>query len=122
MFFERWLLRNVGFILTIGGYMSHIMDLLRGPVLGVIFVIFLISGAIIITAFASLVAQMGLLLRLKSSNSPERGHDPDSQSAATPPSAYRRPITFESQRSPQVVDFEPNSDEVVDGVWWQERR
>jgi len=122
VFFERWLLKNVGSILTIGGYMSHIMDLLRGPVLGVIFVIFLISGAIIITAFAALVAQMGLLLRLKSSNNPEQGRHLDNPSTARQPFERRQLTTLERQRSPQVVVFEPNADEVVDAVWWQERR
>ena len=102
--------------------MSHIMDLLRGPVLGVIFVIFLLSGAIIITAFAALVAQMGLLLRLKSSNNPEQGRNLDNPSTARQPFERRQLTTLERQRSPQVVVFEPNADEVVDAVWWQERR
>ena len=109
--------------------MSHIMDLLRGPVLGVIFVIFLISGAIIITAFAALVAQMGLLLRLKSSNSPEQGRDLDNPSPARQPFERRQLTTLERRSSPSehprrgpVVVFEPNADEVVDAIWWQERR
>ena len=102
--------------------MSHIMDLLRGPVLGVIFVIFLISGAIIITAFAALVAQMGLLLRLKSSHSPEQGRNLDNLSPARQPFERRQLTTLERRSSPQVVVFEPNADEVVDAVWWQERR
>ena len=45
--------------------MSQLMDLLRGPALGVIVMIILLAGAIIITAFAALIAQMSLLFRLK---------------------------------------------------------
>ena len=40
--------------------MSQLMDLLRGPALGVIVMIILMAGVLIITAFAALSAQMSL--------------------------------------------------------------
>ena len=52
--------------------MSQLMDLLRGPALGVVFMIFLLAGVIIVTAFAALIAQMSLLLRLKPWNTSEK--------------------------------------------------
>jgi hypothetical protein len=45
--------------------MSQVLDLLRNPALVVVFLIFLIAGAILSTAIAALLAQMGLLLRMK---------------------------------------------------------
>lgn len=45
--------------------MIEILEGLRGPVLGLIFVIFALAGIITTAAFAALIAQMGLLLRLR---------------------------------------------------------
>ena len=45
--------------------MTEILEGLRGPVLGLIFVIFALAGMIVTAAFAALVAQMSLLLRLR---------------------------------------------------------
>ena len=118
--------------------MSQWMDLLRGPVLGVIVMIILLAGALIITAFAALIAQMSLLFRLQSWNTSEkhteRGgsetgqgdnpQEPDEQrSSAHGPWRASSP---ERQRSPseqpqrgQVVIIEPNANEVIDAVWWE---
>jgi hypothetical protein len=101
--------------------MSQLMDLLRGPALGVVFMIFLLAGVIIVTAFAALIAQMSLLLRLKPWNTSEKsstGQPSDERS--TVKSTPQRATVPERQRSPQVVVFEPNVNEVVDAVWWQE--
>jgi len=114
--------------------MSQLMDLLRGPALGVVFMIFLLAGVIIVTAFAALIAQMSLLLRLKPWNTSEKYPEgvrsetgksntwqaSDEQSIAK--SKPQRATATERQRSTQVVVFEPNANEVVDEVWWQEVR
>lgn len=55
--------------------MSEWMDLLRGPALGVIFMIFLLAGVIVICAGAALVAQTSLLLRLKPWNGSDKPMD-----------------------------------------------
>lgn len=46
--------------------MKEVLEALRGPALGVIIMIILIGGVVVITAFAALIAQMGLLLRMRS--------------------------------------------------------
>lgn len=46
--------------------MKEVVEALRGPALGVILMIILIGGVVVITAFAALIAQMGLLLRMRS--------------------------------------------------------
>ena len=108
--------------------MSQLMDLLRGPALGVVFMIFLLAGVIIVTAFAALIAQMSLMLRLKPWNTSEKsfaGQASDERS--TVKSAPQRATIPDRQSSPsehprrgQVVVIEPNSNEVVDAIWWQE--
>ena len=108
--------------------MSQLMDLLRGPALGVVFMIFLLAGVIIVTAFAALIAQMSLLLRLKPWNtseksfagqaSDERSTEKNTPQRATAPDRQRSPS--EHPRRGQVVVIEPNSNEVVDAIWWQE--
>ena len=45
--------------------MNSILDILRGPALGVVVMIFALAGVIVITAFAALIAQVSLLLRLR---------------------------------------------------------
>ena len=52
--------------------MSQLMDLLRGPALGVISMIILMAGVLIITAFAALIGQMSLLFRLLPWNASEK--------------------------------------------------
>ncbi|MRR29200.1 hypothetical protein EG834_02430 [bacterium] len=101
--------------------MSQLMDLLRGPALGVVFMIFLLAGVIIVTAFAALIAQMSLLLRLKPWNTSEKSFAGQvSDERSTEKSAPQRATAPDRQRSPQVVVIEPNSHEVVDAIWWQE--
>ena len=107
--------------------MSQLMDLLRGPALGVVFMIFLLAGVIIVTAFAALIAQMSLLLRLKPWNTSEKrsetgkeGYPQESYEQRSSARENQRASSQSRQRSPQVVVFEPNANEVVDAVWWQE--
>ena len=110
--------------------MSQLMDLLRGPALGVIVMIILLAGAIIITAFAALIAQMSLLFRLKPWNTSEKhnermGSETGKGNTTQEPYEQRssaqetqRESSPARQRSPQVVVVEPNANEVVDAVWW----
>jgi len=111
--------------------MSQLMDLLRGPALGVIVMIILLAGAIIFTAFAALIAQMSLLFRLKPWNTSEKHAErvgSETGKENNPREPYeQRPSVREPQQasssarqnSPQVVVAEPNENEVVDAVWWQ---
>ena len=45
--------------------MKEVLEALRGPALGMVIMIILLGGAVVITAFAALIAQMGLLLRMR---------------------------------------------------------
>ena len=118
--------------------MSQLMDLLRGPALGVIVMIILLAGAIIITAFAALIAQMSLLFRLKPWNNSEKhteGVGSETGKGDNPQEPYeqrssahetQRASSPDRQRSPsehprrgQVVVVEPNANEVIDAVWWE---
>ncbi len=92
--------------------MHSILDILRGPALGVIFMIIVLAGVIVVTAFAALVAQFGLLLRLR-----PRGSQPvaERQSAESTSDS-----TSPSQRSPKRSVREPDEGEVVDADWWYE--
>ena len=101
--------------------MSQLMDLLRGPALGVIFMVILLAGVIIVTAFAALIAQMSLLLRLNPRNTSEKSFAVQaSDERSTVKSTPQRATAPDRQRSPQVVVIEPNTNEVVDTIWWQE--
>ena len=106
--------------------MSQLMDLLRGPALGVIVMIILMAGVLIITAFAALIAQMSLLFRLRPWNTSEKrsenGNEGYPQETFEQRSATRedqRASSPHRQRSPQVVVVEPNMNEVVDAIWWE---
>ena len=110
--------------------MNHIMDLLRGPAMGVIFMIFLLAGVILITASSALVAQVSLVLRLKPWNAPEQGgHQRGPETAgkvATEQYASGKvnqgaPFTND-QPSPQVAVIQQDAGEVIDAEWWQEVR
>ena len=46
--------------------MKEIVEGLRGPALGVVVLIIILAGTIVTAAFAALIAQMGLLMRLRS--------------------------------------------------------
>jgi len=106
--------------------MSQLMDLLRGPALGVISMIILMAGVLIITAFASLIAQMSLLFRLKPWNTSEKrsetgkeGYPQESYEQRSSARENQRASSQSRQRSPQVVVVEPNANEVVDAIWWE---
>ena len=114
------------------------MDLLRGPALGVIAMIILLAGVLLITAFAALIAQMSLLLRLKPWSTSEKhnewmGSETGKGNTTQEPYEQRssahetqRASSPDRQRSPsehprrgQVVVIEPNANEVIDAVWWE---
>ena len=106
--------------------MSQLMDLLRGPALGVISMIILMAGVLIITAFAALIAQMSLLFRLRPWNTSEKRSETGKESY--PQESYEKRSSAREnqqassqsrQRSPQVVVVEPNANEVIDAVWWE---
>jgi hypothetical protein len=106
--------------------MSQLMDLLRGPALGVISMIILMAGVLIITAFAALIAQMSLLFRLKPWNTSEKrsetgkeGYPQESYEQRSSARENQRASSQSRQRSPQVVVVEPNANEVIDAVWWE---
>jgi hypothetical protein len=102
--------------------MSGWMDLLRGPALGVIAMILLIAVVVIITAFAALIAQMALLLRLRPWNTAEKkdsvpGTPQYSQDGRVPYAAVRENRQEYPRRRQSVV--EPEDSEVVEGIWWE---
>jgi hypothetical protein len=113
--------------------MSELMDLLRGPALGVVFMIILLAGALLITAFAALMAQMGLLFRMKPWNTSEtfpKNQGSETGSGTRQPGFYGHHVsaqgkqptsTAERTRSPQMVVHEPDANEVVDAVWREAR-
>ena len=106
--------------------MSQLMDLLRGPALGVISMIILMAGVLIITAFAALIAQMSLLFRLRPWNTSEKrsetgkeGYPQESYEQRSSDRENQQASSQSRQRSPQVVVVEPNANEVIDAVWWE---
>ena len=113
--------------------MSQLMDLLRGPALGVISMIILMAGVLIITAFAALIAQMSLLFRLRPWNTSEKrsetgkeGCPQESYEQRSSARENQQASSQSRQRSPsehprrgQVVVVEPNANEVVDAIWWE---
>ncbi|MEI7844763.1 MAG: hypothetical protein WCK35_03065 [Chloroflexota bacterium] len=111
--------------------MVQLMDLLRGPVFWVVILIILFAGAILFTAFAALIAQICLLLRLKPWNAPQRQPDqvgsyPDERSASQNSTGvpfrkgYRLKANTSARESAQQgFDAGAGSPEVVDAAWWQ---
>ena len=111
--------------------MVQLMDLLRGPVFWVVILIILFAGAILFTAFAALIAQICLLLRLKPWNAPQRQTDqmgsyhdersPLQNSAGVPfRKGYRLKANTSARASAQHgFDAGAGSPEVVDAAWWQ---
>jgi hypothetical protein len=106
--------------------MSQLMDLRRGPALGVISMIILMAGVLIITAFAALIAQMSLLFRLRPWNTSEKrsetgkeGYPQESYEQRSSARENQRASSQSRQRSPQVVVVEPIANEVIDAVWWE---
>jgi hypothetical protein len=77
--------------------------------LGVIFVIIALAGVVVVTAFAALIAQVSLLLRL-------RPWQPQAVTKAqTEPEA---PHSYDPQRSPSRSVREHEESDVVDADWW----
>ncbi|GAP13196.1 hypothetical protein LARV_00947 [Longilinea arvoryzae] len=74
--------------------MNEILDVFRGPVLSLIFVIIALAGIIVTAAFAALIAQMGLLLRI-------RTREPQPQPSRTRSITYRMPAGAPVVRSPK---------------------
>ena len=74
--------------------MIEILEVFRGPVLGLIFVIIALAGIIVTAAFAALIAQMGLLLRM-------RTREPQPQPVRTRSITYRMPAGASVVRSPK---------------------
>jgi len=103
--------------------MFELMDLLRGPALGVIFMILLLAGVLLITAFAALMAQMGLLFRMRSWNTSEKqsqgqGSGSGNGTRQSGPYGFSPSGRDNPQSSAaQVVVLEPEANEVVDAVW-----
>ena len=91
--------------------MNSILDILRGPALGVIVMIFALAGVIVITAFAALIAQVSLLLRLRPWQA---------QPAAKPQAVPDSPISYSTSRSPKRSVREQEEQEVIDAEWWYE--
>ncbi len=89
--------------------MQSILDILRGPALGVIIMIFALAGVIVVTAFAALIAQICLLLRLRPWQT---------QPAAKPPTVAESPVTYSSQSSPKRSVRELDEKNVIDADWW----
>jgi hypothetical protein len=74
--------------------MNELLEVFRGPVLGLIFVIIALAGIIVTAAFAALIAQMGLLLRM-------RTREPQSQPVRTRSNTDRVPAGAYVVRSPK---------------------
>ena len=76
--------------------MNEVLEVFRGPVLGLIFVIIALAGIIVTAAFAALIAQMGLLLRM-------RTREPQPQPVRTRSITYRMPagapVVYSPKRS-----------------------
>lgn len=95
--------------------MKEIVEGLRGPALGVVFVIIAIAGTIVVAAFAALVAQMSLLLRLRPRETVNRPQAGENYRVAEP----QRPYVSRQSRSPKDSVSEQDSGEIIDGIWWQ---
>lgn len=82
--------------------MNELLEVFRGPVLGLILVIFALAGILVTAAFAALIAQMGLLLRM-------RTREAQPQPARTRSITYRMrvgtPIVRAPRRSARETDI-----------------
>jgi hypothetical protein len=95
--------------------MSELMDLLRGPALGVVFMIILLAGVLLITAFAALMAQMGLLFRMKSWNTSETfPKNQESETGVGPDKRDSMDITF----LPRVSNPHQLQNALAHHRWW----
>jgi hypothetical protein len=93
--------------------MKELLEGLRGPALGLVIMFLAVAGMLVTAAFAALVAQMSLLLRLRPRENKQTGSGAarSSQSASS-----------QVNRSPKISVEEPKTEEIVDAVWWQEMR
>ena len=87
--------------------MHSLLDILRGPALGVVLMIIALAGVIVITAFAALIAQVGLLMRLR----------PWQPQPVAKTQASNRPASYSTRRSPKYSVREPDESEVLDPDW-----
>ncbi len=87
--------------------MHSLLDILRGPALGVVLMIFALAGVIVITAFAALIAQVGLLMRLR----------PWQPQPVAKPQADNRPVSYSIRRSLRHSVREPDEYEAIDPDW-----
>ncbi len=87
--------------------MHSLLDILRGPALGVVLMIFALAGVIVITAFAALIAQVGLLMRLR----------PWQPQPVAKPLAENRPVSYSTRRSLRHSVREPDEYEAIDPDW-----
>ena len=90
--------------------MTEILEGLRGPVLGLIFVIFALAGMIVTAAFAALVAQMSLLLRL-------RPRETQLQQQAVTANRSRPSASSSPYRSGKHWEKEPKIEDTTDLTW-----
>ena len=97
--------------------MVQLMDLLRGPALGVIVMIILLAGVLIITAFAALIAQMSLLFRLRPWNTSEKRSE--TGKGDTPQEPYeQRSAAYETQRASSPDRQRSPSEHPQGDRWW----
>jgi hypothetical protein len=94
--------------------MKEIVEGLRGPAFGVVFVLIALAGTIVVAAFAALVAQMSLLLRLRPRENTNRVQTGESYRVSESQSSYSVP----KSRSPKDSALEQDGAEVIEGVWW----
>ncbi len=87
--------------------MHSLLDILRGPVLGMVIMIIALAGVITITAFAALIAQVGLLMRLR----------PWQSQPVAKTQAVDQPASHSSRRSPRYSVREPDESEAIDPDW-----
>jgi hypothetical protein len=120
--------------------MSKLMELLRGPALGVVIMIMIMAGVLLITAIAVMIAQMSRLFRFLPSTSTKlnawmgsvtgrKNHTatPFEQSTNVQSSLYvssldRLRSPSEHPRRGQMVVIEPDANESIDAVWEQVRQ
>ena len=95
--------------------MKEFLEGLRGPVLGLVVMIIALAGIVTTAAFAALIAQISLFLRLRSRENQPR-------QPGSPAVGPRRSVLSTLSRSPKDSVYEPRQEEVVDAVWWQEIR
>lgn len=89
--------------------MNSLLDIMRGPALGVVIMIIALAGIIVVTAFAALIAQVGLLMRLR----PWQPQPAVKAQAVT----ERQPGSRPTRRSPSYSVHEPDESEAIDPAW-----